>query len=147
MGTGERGARPRGLTERPLYFVSSNTHSLVNIVTGHGARARAELVAFVEAMDDDDILRQELHAFREGETEGSWENFLYFVARRYFSARGAEGAAERRAAEQANGVKHLRVEHRAEGSGAGHPAGRAERPRSTRGSARWIPRRSRRATR
>jgi hypothetical protein len=96
------------VTESPLYFVSSNTHSLSNIVTGIAREREPELVAFVEAMDDDDILSQELNAFREGKTEGSWENFLYFVARRYFSAHGAEGAAERRAAEQANGVTHLR---------------------------------------
>src|SRR5437763_9672712 len=46
-----------GLTERPLYFVSSNSHSLVNIVTGI-ARERErepELVSFVEQLPEDDI--------------------------------------------------------------------------------------------
>ena len=100
---------PEGtVTERPLYFVSSNTHSLVNIVTGIAREREAELVAFVEQMDNSEILRRELKAFREGRAEGSWENFLYFVARLYFSARGPGGAAERRAAEQAKGVTHLR---------------------------------------
>jgi hypothetical protein len=94
--------------EAPLYFVSSNTHSVVNIVTGIAGEREAELVSFVEQMDHNDILCQELTAFREGKSEGSWENFLYFVARLYFSARGADGAAERRAAEQAKGVTHLR---------------------------------------
>ncbi len=97
-----------GLTERPLYFVSSNSHSLVNIVTGIAREHEAELIAFVEQLDDDDILRQELTAFREGQSEGSWENFLYFVARLYFSERGPEAAAERRADEQRGGVTHLR---------------------------------------
>ena len=97
-----------GLTERPLYFVSSNSHSLVNIVTGIAREREAALVSFVEELDEHDVLRQELTAFREGRTEGSWENFLYFVARLYFDARGSEGAAERRAAEMAKGVTHLR---------------------------------------
>jgi hypothetical protein len=97
-----------GVADRPLYFISSNTHSVANIVTGIAREREAELVAFVEQMDEDDILRGELTAFREGHTEGSWENFLYFVARQYFSAHGAEGAAERRAAEQSKGVTHLR---------------------------------------
>ncbi|HEY2438491.1 MAG TPA: hypothetical protein VGH93_15015, partial [Solirubrobacteraceae bacterium] len=97
-----------GLTERPLYFVSSNTHSFVNIVTGIARELEAELVAFVEQLDGHDILRQELDRFREGRTEGSWDNFLYFVAREYFRTRGAEGAAERRAAEMKKGVTHLR---------------------------------------
>ncbi|HTX30723.1 MAG TPA: hypothetical protein VMD09_05025 [Solirubrobacteraceae bacterium] len=97
-----------GLTERPLYFVSSNTHSLVNMVTGIARELEPELVAFVEQMDEEDILRQELDRFREGRTEGSWDNFLYFVARDYFRTRGAEGRAERRAAEMRRGVTHLR---------------------------------------
>jgi hypothetical protein len=95
-----------GLTERPLYFVSSNSHSLVNIVTGIAREREAELIAFVEQMPEDDILRQELTAFREGRSEGSWENFLYFVARIYFGA--AEGATERRAAERERGITHLK---------------------------------------
>ena len=97
-----------GRAERPLYFVSSNSHSLVNIATSVARDRESELVAFVETTDPDDILRHELAAFREGRAEGSWENFLYFVARIYFSARGAAGAAERRAAELANGVTHMR---------------------------------------
>ena len=97
-----------GLTERPLYFVSSNSHSLVNIVTGIACEVEPELIEFVEQLDDDDILRQELTAFREGESQGSWENFLYFVARLYFSERGPDAAAERRDGEQRRGVTHLR---------------------------------------
>jgi len=97
-----------GLTERPLYFVSSNSHSLVNIVTGIARDREPELIEFVEQLDDDDILRQELTAFREGVSQGSWENFLYFVARLYFDKRGPEAAAERRADEQQRGVTHLR---------------------------------------
>jgi len=97
-----------GLTERPLYFVSSNSHSLVNIVTGIAREREPELTEFVEQLSDDDILRHELAAFRAGESQGSWENFLYFVARLYFSERGPEAAAERRAGEQRRGVTHLR---------------------------------------
>jgi len=99
---------PPTLTERPLYFVSSNSHSLVNIVTGIAREREDELVAFVEQLDEEDILRQELAAFREGRSEGSWENFLYFIARLYFDERGADAKAERRATELRKGVTHLR---------------------------------------
>jgi hypothetical protein len=94
-------------TERPMYFVSSNTHSLVNIATSVARDREQELVAFVETMPKDDILRHELAAFREGRSEGSWENFLYFVARIYFATKGQSGRAERRDAEKAVGVTHL----------------------------------------
>jgi hypothetical protein len=96
------------LAERPLYFVSSNTHSLANIATGTARELEDELVAFVETLPEDDILREELAAFRDGRTEGSWENFLYFVARQYFDERGPEARAERRATERAGGMIHLR---------------------------------------
>jgi hypothetical protein len=96
-----------GLADRPIYFVSSNTHSLVNIVTGVAREREAELEAFVETLPESDILREELAAFRDGGSQGSWENFLYFVARLYFDAHGAEGRAERRRLEQESGVSHL----------------------------------------
>jgi hypothetical protein len=96
------------LDDKPLYFVSSNTHSIVNIATGVARDREAELVRFVEQLPDSDILRAELDSFSAGESEGSWENFLYFVARDYWDARGPEGRADRALAEQASGVTHLR---------------------------------------
>jgi hypothetical protein len=96
------------LVDRPLYFVSSNTHSLVNIATGVAREREEALVKFVEQLPEDDILRTELEAFREGRTEGSWENFLYFVARLYFDSHGEEGRQARRRAEAGCGVSHIR---------------------------------------
>jgi hypothetical protein len=95
-------------SECPLYFISSNTHSVVNIVTGIARERETELTAYVEGLGPSDGLYRELMRFREGTTEGSWENFLYFVARDYFRARGADGTSERRHAEQQRGVTHLR---------------------------------------
>jgi hypothetical protein len=99
----------RGLGDCPLYFVSSNTHSLVNIATGVAREREQVLVEFVEQqLPEDDILRTELEAFREGRTEGSWENFLYFVARLYFDSHGEEGRQARRRSEAECGVAHIR---------------------------------------
>ena len=94
------------LLDKPLYFVSSNTHSLSNLVTGLARANEDELVAFVEGGDDAD-LQEELQRFRDGATEGSWENFLYFVARDHAEAY-PERREERREAELAAGVEHLR---------------------------------------
>jgi hypothetical protein len=98
----------QGLGGCPMYFVSSNTHSLVNIATGTAREREAVLVEFVESLPESDILREELAAFREGRAEGSWENFLYFVARLYFDSHGEEGREARRRSEQECGVSHLR---------------------------------------
>jgi uncharacterized protein DUF6909 len=95
------------LEDRPLYFVSSNTHSLSNLVTGIGREREDELVAYIESLPESDGLRGELHALRDGRSEGSWENFLYFVAREWIDAGGPQLHEWRRKAEAAAGVEHL----------------------------------------
>jgi hypothetical protein len=97
----------QALGDAPLYFASSNTHSLSNLVTGLAREREDELIAFVEREGADD-LREELARFREGATEGSWENFLYFVARDFFDAGGPELRTRRHDAEVAAGVEHIR---------------------------------------
>ncbi len=96
-----------GLDDVPVYFVSSNTHSLVNIVSGTARQREERLIEYVETFPEGDILRTELTAFREGRAEGSWENFLYFVARLYFDSHGEEGRAARRDSEAESGISHL----------------------------------------
>jgi hypothetical protein len=93
--------------DAPLYFASSNTHSLSNLVTGLAREREDELVAFVEGGDHAD-LQEELGRFRDGRTDGAWENFLYFVARDFFDAGGPELRRKRHEAEVAAGVEHIR---------------------------------------
>jgi hypothetical protein len=93
------------LAGRPLYFVSSNEHSLANLLTGTARAHEDAIVAWVEAAGPAD-LRAELAAFRAGESAGPWENFLYYCARLYFAAH--PGAARERArGEHAAGLTHL----------------------------------------
>ncbi len=86
--------RSEGLLDRPVYFVSSNSHSLGNLVTGLARRHQEELIAAVER-DGPDELRDELRAFREGRAEGNWDNLLYYAARMWM--RGTLSDAERAA--------------------------------------------------
>jgi hypothetical protein len=97
-----------GLEDRPIYFVSSNAHSIVNLVTGTAREREREITEWVDASDDPD-LKPELDRFRSGEAEGSWENFLYFAAREFFSAQpaGSDLFEQRSAEERAVGVTHL----------------------------------------
>ena len=95
------------LEDRPIYFVSSNTHSLSNLVTGIARRREDELLAYLESLPESVGLRAELHALRDGRSEGSWENFLYFVAREWIDASGPQLREWRRDAELAAGVEHL----------------------------------------
>jgi hypothetical protein len=97
----------RRLEDRPIYFVSSNTHSLANLVTGLARGREDDLVRYVESLPEADGLRTELEAFRDGRSEGSWDNFLYFTAREFLDAGGAELREWRRQAEAEAGVEHL----------------------------------------
>ena len=96
-----------GLEHQPVYFVSSNTHSLSNLVSGIAREHEHELVSFVESMPEDDGLRGELHALHDGQSEGSYDNFLYYTAREYFDAGGPGPRERRRELERAAGVEHI----------------------------------------
>ena len=53
----------QALSDKPMYFVSSNTHSLVNLVTTGAGASEDEIVSFVEA-NGPDYLLDELERFR-----------------------------------------------------------------------------------
>ena len=96
----------QALDDRPMYFVSSNPHSMVNLLSGTARRREDEVTAWVESEGPDD-LRVELAAFRDGRTDGSWENFLYFSARDFFEARPAALREARSVEERAVGITHI----------------------------------------
>jgi hypothetical protein len=72
--------RSESLLDRPVYFVSSNSHAIANLLTGVAPRHAEELAAAVER-DGMDELREELQRFRDGTAQGHWNNFLYYAAR------------------------------------------------------------------
>jgi len=96
-----------GEDDRPLYFVSSNPHSLVNVLTGFARTNETEVLDHVRSAGAPELL-DELQAFEDGRTEGSWENFLYYAARGLLQD-GDDGALGRRRREYELGVgiRHL----------------------------------------
>jgi hypothetical protein len=98
----ERHLRDLDLADRPLYFVSSNTHSIVNVLSGTARRRRDQLIRFVEETQDPE-LTEELEKLRSGDTRSSWDNFLYYSARQYFHANPEEREA-RNIEEEERGV-------------------------------------------
>ena len=88
--------RSESLLRRPVYFVSSNSHSLANLVTGLARRNEDGITRWVDEQGSPE-LQHELRRFREGVAEGDWNNFLYFAARQRFRvASDKERAAQRR---------------------------------------------------
>ena len=139
----------QGLTDRPLYFVSSNTHSLVNIATGVAREREEALVEFVESAARGrhparpSSRRSARAAARApGRTSStSWRAL-------YFDSHGEEGRAARRRSEagvrrvahpEHDGAARARADHPAGAAGAG--AARPAAGRRGRRRARGAPRR------
>lgn len=95
--------RSESLLSRPVYFVSSNTHSIANLVTGAARRNEAILVRHLEDEGPAE-LRDQLARFKDGIADGSWNNFLFYAARQYFRAAGESERATLRRQERDAGV-------------------------------------------
>jgi hypothetical protein len=99
--------RELGAAERPVYFVSSNTHSIVNVLSGTARRRKDEITGFIRAEGAPE-LRDELARLEAGKSRSNWENLLYFAARSYFSKRGRERDRRARSEEErAIGIHHI----------------------------------------
>lgn len=68
--------------ERPVYFVSSNTHTLANLLSGYAVQIESELETFINARGSD-LLRQEYRDILEQNVPSSHENFLYYTLKKY----------------------------------------------------------------
>jgi hypothetical protein len=96
-----------GARDCPIYFVSSNAHSLVNVLTGVARQFEPEIVDWIARNDPDlDAERRKLEA---GHSRASRDNWLYYGARQVLDNHpDREGLRRRRAEmEAADGVRHI----------------------------------------
>lgn len=99
------------LRHRPVYFVSSNTHSLVNLLTGFALQHESELLHYLEQPGQSD-LRDEWQAIQENQVPSSRENFLYYLMRDYMaSGEGRSMREQRRAHEAELGILRIPSQH------------------------------------
>ncbi|HZU16222.1 MAG TPA: hypothetical protein VFD01_06440 [Candidatus Dormibacteraeota bacterium] len=100
----------QGLAEAPVYFVSSNLHSLVNLLSGVPRRLEREIVEHASRYSPE--LTAELRKLEAGLTPASRDNWLYFAARGLFDQHPEAPAFRRRRAEMEAevGIRHLAAE-------------------------------------
>ena len=72
------------INSRPMYFVSSNTHSLANILSGFALSKQEELIDFIEEVDQES-LREEWENIKNQTVSVSQQNFFYYVMKKYQS--------------------------------------------------------------
>ena len=100
-----------GLPDRPVYFVSSNTHSMLNILSGFSLRHEKELIAFARS-GVDTYLAEECRKLQDGIVPGNWQNFLYYTNREWIRTKAGQEAERTRVQEsQDRGIWHLDARH------------------------------------
>ena len=99
------------LVRRPVYFVSSNSHSLANLISGYALQIEDRLVSFLDESENCDLLA-EWEDIRARQVESSRENFLYYVLKKFQASLGGYSAIEgQRQAELSNGLVRVSSEH------------------------------------
>jgi hypothetical protein len=95
------------LARRPVYFVSSNPHSLVNLVSGFALRHEDELVRFLQSPGHASLLA-EWQDIESRQVRSNRENFLYYALKKCLETPEGRGLkAARLADEQACGIRRF----------------------------------------
>lgn len=87
------------LREQPVYFVSSNTHSMVNLISGFALRQEPKLVEFLGESENAGLL-SEWKEIKSGGLLSSRENFLYYVFRKYQSTKAGRALLKAQSKEE-----------------------------------------------
>jgi hypothetical protein len=87
------------LTGRPTYFVSSNLHSLVNLVSGYAPRRAGLLWSYLERAGEMDPT-SEAAALVQLRGKANAENVLYYASRLWHQAHPNAGIKSERSAEE-----------------------------------------------
>ena len=99
------------ILERPVYFVSSNAHSIVNLISGHALRNEEELIRYLQQPDCHDLLK-EWEIIKSRQIPSNRENFLYYTLKKYvMSDQGKDALIQRSKAERDVGIVRVQSEH------------------------------------
>ncbi|HEV2217805.1 MAG TPA: hypothetical protein VGV88_09540 [Candidatus Dormibacteraeota bacterium] len=96
-----------GVLDSPVYFVSSNAHSLVNVLSGTAREFEREILDWVR--ENDPELEDERHKLEVGHSRASRQNWLYFAARQIFDLHPDREQLRKRRAEleASRGIRHI----------------------------------------
>ncbi len=95
--------------ERPLYFVSSNTHSLVNLLTGFARRHEQRLLDYVKRYNYEALLTE--YEDIQTHPSKSLDNFLYYVLGKYLSEEETDAFERMRETEREVGIYRVPNKH------------------------------------
>lgn len=96
---------------RPVYFVSSNTHSATNLLSGFALDIQEELVETLLQSGDKELIR-EWEGLQITSISGGRENFLYYLLKKLQqSPQGQNLIEEQNTFEAVNGITRIPSDH------------------------------------
>lgn len=95
--------------DRPVYFASSNTHSLVNLLTGFATRHHESLVRYIKGYNREQLLAE--YEDIQSSPHKSLENFLYYVLGKYIADEDANQLEDIRESERSIGIYRVPNKH------------------------------------
>lgn len=99
------------LLNRPVYFISSNTHSITNLLSGFALKQQTVIEQFLEEPRNV-RLRDEWRSIQTGQTNASRENFLYYLLKKLQQSEiGLDLNRIQKIDEQEHGILHVSSEH------------------------------------
>lgn len=97
------------ITDREIYFVSSNAHSIVNTITGFVNTKEAEIINYLKEKNEVDLLEY-WDDINQGNFPGSKENFLWYVLKKV-EQQNPSIAQERKKYESELGITNIESVH------------------------------------
>ena len=95
------------LRGQPVYFVSSNSHSMLNVLSGFALRYQDELIQYINQSGSPGLIN-EWQDIQKGVVPSSYENFLYYVLKKYQqTAHGRRLIQEQQEHDLALGIKRI----------------------------------------
>ncbi len=72
----------RELTDRPMYFISSNPHSVINLLSGYAFKNKNKLIDYLKETDNHE-LQEEWEHIQAQQVSSSQENFLFYILKKF----------------------------------------------------------------
>jgi hypothetical protein len=70
------------IIHRPVYFISSNPHSLINVLSGYAIKNKSKLIGFLNEIGNQ-VLQTEWENINAQQVISSQENFLYYLLKKF----------------------------------------------------------------
>lgn len=96
-------------TDRPVYFISSNTHSMANLLSGFALEKEELLQEFIHASGSEALQREYIDILEQN-VPSSRENFLYYALKKLENA-NPDIVAERLDLERSLGLTRIPSQH------------------------------------